>query len=226
VPYLIGLNGRRGSGKNTAAEFISEWASRRDLTTRSRGFADKLKHSALTALGFQVTEQDAIVLADELKTLGEVSTIIPNQSVYYAIEGRKFLQLFGTEAHRDIFGDNFWVDALLPHGLSRFDQNVPAWYDNFTYKVDENSYDYVDIACVTDVRFPNEAQRILNLGGQVWEIDRPLDEERDDHASEKPLPRELITLTIPNFEGIEEFESNVHAVCTGELHMKIVKGIL
>ena len=116
LPVLIGLHGRRGSGKDTAFAHIAEWAEGRGLTCVRRGFADKLKHSAFLALGFQIAESDALVLADDLKTMGEITTVIPQQSVIYTISGRKFLQLFGTESHRDLFGDNFWVDALLPLG--------------------------------------------------------------------------------------------------------------
>jgi len=125
LPVLIGLHGRRGSGKDTAFAHIAEWAEGRGLTCVRRGFADKLKHSAFLALGFQIAESDALVLADDLKTMGEITTVIPQQSVIYTISGRKFLQLFGTESHRDLFGDNFWVDALLPDGF------INAWPKDF-----------------------------------------------------------------------------------------------
>jgi hypothetical protein len=49
----------------------------------------------------------------------------------------------------------------------------------------------------TDLRYPNEAQRILDLGGEVWEIIRP-GLSSDGHASETPLPRELVSRRIRN----------------------------
>lgn len=40
---------------------------------------------------------------------------------------------------------------------------------------------------VDDVRFPNEADLIRTLGGQLWRIDRPSTEGDTDHASEGGL---------------------------------------
>lgn len=227
---LIGLHGRRGSGKDTAFGFIKEWAEGRNLSAVRRGFADKLKQSAAIALGFVGDPDDAIVLMDELKLFGEITTTIPNQSVMYTIEGRKFLQLYGTEAHRDIFGDEFWVDALLPMGNRDYPpEEWSRWKKNFTVSADKLPASMVqfgpqpaDIAVVTDVRFENEARRIKDLGGQVWEIERDTGTE-DSHASEVQLPRELVDFTIPNNKSLEEFQSQVRAACVGELHMRLIK---
>ena len=219
-PVLIGLHGRKGSGKDTAFGYIEDWAEGRGLTAARRGFADKLKHSALLALGFQIAEQDAIVLADSLKNLGEITTVIPGQSVLYTIEGRKFLQLYGKEAHRDIFGDDFWVDALLPGGFvnawpADFDGHTtrPAWHRNF---------DFADICVITDCRFGNEAQRIRDLGGVVWAIDRPVVEDGDDHVSEISLPPELVDLTIDNNGSLHKFGVEINSEMTIAFHMRFV----
>jgi hypothetical protein len=40
---------------------------------------------------------------------------------------------------------------------------------------------------VDDVRFPNEADLIRSLGGQLWRIDRPSAERNTEHASEGSL---------------------------------------
>jgi hypothetical protein len=50
-----------------------------------------------------------------------------------------------------VFGQAFWLDAALP--LDR---------------------DYSrQLVVVTDVRFTNEAQRVRDVGGHVWRIERP-----------------------------------------------------
>jgi len=221
LPVLIGLHGRRGSGKDTAFAHIAEWAEGRGLTCARRGFADKLKHSAFLALGFHIAESDALVLADDLKTMGEITTVIPQQSVIYTISGRKFLQLFGTESHRDLFGDNFWVDALLPDGFINawpkdFDGPLhrPAWHRNF---------DFADICVITDLRFENEAQRVHDLGGTVIEIDRKAVEIGDGHASEIRLPDEMIDLTIDNNGSLADLSREVKTNMTAEFHMRFVE---
>jgi len=35
-------------------------------------------------------------------------------AIEHSITGRQALQRYGTEGHRDVFGEDFWVDALLP----------------------------------------------------------------------------------------------------------------
>lgn len=222
-PILLGLTGKRGAGKDTAFSYINTWAEHRGLTACRRSFADKLKHSAALALGFDVNESDAVVLMDELKRFGEVSTIIPSQSVMYAIDGRKFLQLYGTEAHRDIFGAEFWVDALLP--LER--DEIPSLGDGALPEKDSprmgggwrRNFWYADVSVIADVRFTNEAARVRRLGGQIWKIDRDTGVE-DNHASEAGLEPDLIDLVIPNHATLDQFEHEIHTAMTTEFTMK------
>lgn len=212
MTQLIGLHGKAGAGKDTAFSFAQEWADERGALAVRRGFADKLKHSALTALGFILESSDALVLADGLKSLGEITTCIPDQSVLYTISGRKFLQLYGTESHRDFFGNDFWVDALLPTGdadqRARHDEFMP---DHWPYWADKGGWPIdTDYAIVTDVRFENEARRILDLGGVVWEIHRDAVDRGDTHQSEQTLPVDLINKTIYNGSTLEALRTEVY----------------
>lgn len=67
----------------------------------------------------------------------------------YYPETRILLQRAGTEAGRSILGEDVWVNALF-HDHS----TTPA-------------------LVITDVRFPNEAQAIIDRGGRVLRIERP-----------------------------------------------------
>lgn len=210
-PVLLGLTGLRGSGKDTAFGFIREWAEGRGLTAQRRSLADKLKHSAARSLGFdRLEENDAIVLMNELKEFGEITTYIPSQSIAFTIEGRQFLQFYGTEGHRDVFGGDFWADALLPKSEISFSQEIwpdrrpePDWWDNFAN---------ADICGICDVRFPNEGKRVKELGGQIWQIHRP-GMEQDGHSSEAGLPPEMIDLVITNNGTMDEFQDAVNRSC-------------
>jgi len=104
---------------------------------------------------------------DSLKIDGSVSWEMgPHHS---EITGRRYLQLYGTEAHREVFGDNFWIDQALP------DPCAPYY----------GRKDPFDLLVFTDVRYQNEAERIRECGGEVWLIDRPSVEDLpDSHASE------------------------------------------
>jgi hypothetical protein len=65
-------------------------------------------------------------------------------------EVRVLLQRTGTEAGRKVLGEDIWVDAL---------------FKDFRPKE--------EALVITDVRFPNEAQRIKDAGGVMIRIRRP-----------------------------------------------------
>ena len=98
---------------------------------------------------------------------------------------RVFLQRYGTEAHRDIFGQDFWVD----HAIKGIDPNK-----NYVF---------------TDARFENELQKIKSLGGYNLQILRPELSNEDSHASEVPPPRYLIDYSVDNDGDFERLYSQV-----------------
>lgn len=212
---LLGLSGRLHSGKDTSFGFVQEWAAERGLRAVRRGFADKMKVSGMRALGFVGTDDDLIMLANELKEMGEVSTVILSQSVLYTIEGRKFWQLYGTEAHRDVFGSDFWVDALLPTDFqpNYGDGPVRSWEINFCQDGTEPGSIGADIAVVTDVRFENEAERIKHLDGHLAEIIREEpDPDGNGHISEAGIPGHLVDYVIDNTTTLENLRDEVFYV--------------
>jgi hypothetical protein len=193
---LIGITGRMGAGKDTAFKHIARVARECGETAVRQAFADKLKVSAARALGFDGPTSDLVGVCNNLKVSGNI--MIEGDGCTTSLTGRQFLQWYGTEAHRDVFGTDFWVDALLPLGEAKGFGSTPrvaiarlAWQDNFPG---------ADYAVVTDVRFPNEAQRILDLGGEVWlvDADERLGANAETHASEATLPHEYITLVLYN----------------------------
>jgi hypothetical protein len=189
---IIGFNGFKGAGKDTAARGVAQRLADYGYFAARRGFADKMKIAGMRSIfGDQYSDAEMIAAANDLKGRGGGVTVnFPSWrgGTTYAIEGRTFWQQFGTEALRDTYGSDFHVNALLPLHCD--------WPANFK----TTDYPDVDVALVCDVRFTNEAQRILDLGGEVWEIVRP-GLSGDGHASEVPLPRELVTKTVMNRAG-------------------------
>lgn len=76
---------------------------------------------------------------------------------------RPLMQRLGTEVGREMFGQNFWVDLAID-------------------RIPDGSK-----VVFADVRFPNEAQAVKNLGGQVWRIMREGVLPANDHISEHAL---------------------------------------
>lgn len=190
---LIGLHGRLRSGKDTAYEEIERIAKSLDKKACRRAFGDNLKLSGMAALGLQ-----GLDLANKIKEQGEIVVRIDGEDIH-SISGREFWQYYGTEAHRNpslgsSFSEDFWLDNLLPHC---------KWTYNFA--------PLTDYAVVTDVRFPNEAQRIKDLGGEIWWInaDERLGPPNTDHPSEKRLPIGLLDYELTNNGPKEEFRAQV-----------------
>ena len=185
---LLGLSGQMGAGKDTVYELVRKelWP---EIVVRD-AFADRLKKSAAAALGYQ---DDPIGFCDMLKSHGNVRIVIENtpdlsQTRYLiSLTGRKFLQQYGTEAHRDIFGQDFWIDAMA------LDQ-----------KLDEV------LTVITDVRFPNEAKAIRSRGGMIWEIDASSRlGDRDTHSSETVLPTEYVDRYLDNNGTFDDLRASV-----------------
>ena len=199
-PILIGIAGRRNSGKNTVAGYIKEWGESNGLKVELQGFADRLKLSFARLFVPDATLEEALEFADYFKVHGELIANggalpldIADRFGNMRITGRLALQHYGTESHRDVFGDQFWVDQLVP----AFWHIKGPWSDD------------VDIGVVYDVRFPNEAQRIQEVGGINWSVLRRSAEQNDTHASEQVLSIEYIWDYIENNGTLDELRQEV-----------------
>jgi hypothetical protein len=166
---IVGLTGAKGSGKDTVGAYlVKEHAFER------KAFADPLKQSIAALFGIAFSD------IDKLKNDPEAFV-----GVYTF---RTFIQRYGTEAHRDVFGQNFWVDITLPLG---------GYYPGRAI-------------VVTDVRFRNEAERVRYLGGYNWHIHRKAAPENPlQHSSELFDYDDLIDSHIHNDDTLQELFDNV-----------------
>ena len=78
-------------------------------------------------------------------------------------EIRRLLQVFGTEVGREMFGEDFWVNQAF------------------------KDIERTDLIAFTDCRFPNEAQKVKEMGGEVWRIERTGIDAVNSHPSEHSL---------------------------------------
>lgn len=172
---IVGLTGKKRHGKDTVGSIL----------VGEHGFvriayADALKESAAALFDVPVGTWDELKNDPDAK----VSLRVKNPPGYAArsrsIAGfsvREFLQRYGTEAHRNVFGTGFWIDVARG-------------------KMEGALADDLSVV-VTDVRFDNEAKVIRDLGGLIVNIYRPqvVDENdtEDTHESEV-LPEDDFTL--------------------------------
>jgi len=183
---LVGFAGRKGAGKDTAASFLIEQGYTRIA------FADKLKEAVSNLFGIELD------LVDAMKDYGRID-VIHRDLFTTELTGRIFLQRFGTEMGRNTFGQNFWVDQ---------------WHDTWTaLSVMEPDKFHTGVV-VTDVRFTNEALAIHQAGGYIIDIARS-GYEPDGHASEEPLPSNIIDAYILNDGSLDDLREKVFATVEG-----------
>lgn len=164
---LIGLVGKKQTGKDTSFKFIKEAVSIAPhyLLTKRLALADKLKDVTADLFGVDRAKLDG---TDEEKDSPthirwkEVSNILyldffgRKEGLARAIATmdtfmthRELLQIFGTNACRGI---------------------MPAIWTEYLRRAIEASTAYINV--VTDARFPNEIEMLKNMGGYLVKLYR------------------------------------------------------
>ena len=150
---VIGLSGWARSGKDTTADYLVEKHGYVKMS-----FAAPMKE-ALYRLNPKVTINSVVGtplrVGIDIYGWDEIKDRCPDV--------RPLLQRFGTEVGRDMWGEDFWVDAAID-------------------SIEDGSK-----VVFADVRFPNEADAIKSLGGEVWRIERYGIGPANDHISEHAM---------------------------------------
>lgn len=146
-PFLIALCGPIGAGKDTVADYLSDKYGYTKV-----GFSDPV-YQALWALNPVVNLTDGTYrrLQDVVMDMGweTAKRSIP--------EIRRLLRHVGTEAGRDIHGEDCWV--------RRMEQtHMPQYY---AMNPDRKPPEAKSIV-IRDLRFENELRLVRNYRGQVW----------------------------------------------------------
>lgn len=137
LPPLIGVCGRKYSGKDTIGAYLVSY-----YAYKSYAFADDLKEVA-RRIGWDGNKDDV---------------------------GRALLQNLGS-AVRDVIDENTWINNVQKQIVAEQGEQESLW-----------------LACVTDVRQPNEVEWVHSHGGIVWRVTRPdIDRNHtlDQHETEK-----------------------------------------
>lgn len=178
---MIGLSGYARSGKDAVALILVEEHGYVRVS-----WADKLREAVYALNPMMVGGRGglgAMRYADLIDWKGYEGA---KDDPIFGAEVRRTLQRMGTEAGRNVLGENVWVDALLA-GL---DPNV-----NFV---------------IPDTRFPNEASAIsLRLGGQVWRVNRPGFAPTNNHPSETALDGWQFDVHIKNDGSLDDLRGTV-----------------
>lgn len=188
---IIGLSGYARSGKDEAAKVLVE-----EFGFIRVAFADKLR-DVLYALNplvsmdaWQITEKygppSPVYVQDVIDNFGWDGY----KTSEYGPEVRRLLQRLGTEAGRQTLWDSIWVDAALT-GLPQSAKVV-----------------------ITDARFENEAQAIVDRGGVVVRVSRSgvgptVGADGSIHPSETSLDDWKFNYWLHNNKTLAAFKQNV-----------------
>lgn len=109
---------------------------------------------------------------------------------------RQAMQSLGTEWGRKCMGDDLWVNLWEQRVMEYLAGSADA------------------LVVVDDVRFPNELQRVLRLGGVVLRIERPGIAPTNSHPSETAIDDAPGMVWMTNDGSIEELQRQAMVALT------------
>lgn len=171
---LVGLVGYAGSGKDAAAEALVAVGWTRVA------FADPVRQMALAI--------DPLIPCHVSRS-GHLSAFVAAVGWTEAKrhpEVRRLLQRIGTEAVRDLLGQDVWV-TLARRKIAAAGTSV----------------------VVTDVRFPNEAALIRSHGGALLRVTRPGVSAVNGHVSDQSVDAIQVDATLLNHLDLVSWQATV-----------------
>ena len=199
---IIGICGLIGCGKGTVGDILVE-----EYGFTKLSFADKLKDGVATVFNWDraMLEGDTV----ESREWRETQDDFWSRETGRTITPRLVLQEFGTDCMRHGFDDSIWV-SLVKQELVKYPKK------NFV---------------IPDVRFPNEANMIKSIHGEVWRVRRGQDpvwmrmyqdigvEPKDVHESEWRWANVDFNNIIYNDLGVDELKSQVKGLLVSNEHL-------
>jgi hypothetical protein len=162
---VIGVSGKKRSGKDTFFEIIKKSLSGRHFV-KKYAFADKVKKYAIKYFNVNPIE-------------------IKKEENRFLLQG--IGQVFRQEVDKD-----FWVNSVFS--------------DMYASRLKNPN----EISIITDVRYQNEAEKILSLeSGILVRVENPNTQILDYHESENELNNYPFDVKIYNDSSIEDYERKV-----------------
>lgn len=229
---IIGINGKIGSGKDTVGSIIQyltdenvkgmsfeDWyASNVYSVYQATGkweikkFAGKLKQIASLLTGVDVEKfEDQEFKKLEMPECWNRLQQSGRSKVWAPMTYRQFLQELGTEAMREGLHTNVWVNALFADYHLTPDKNANELFtEEFLTGSSTVHYEYPNWI-ITDMRFPNEMEAIVEKGGITIRVVRQ-GTILSTHPSEIALDGHTMHYEIINDGTIEDLVEKVREI--------------
>lgn len=178
---IVGFTGVAGSGKDTAAQALPEYVQVR--------FAEPVYWGVLAMdpyVGFHPDLEE-----NDIWSMSRLVDEIGWDKAKEWPEVRRLLQKYGTEAGRDIHGNDCWINIAK----NRIRQHLTE----------------AKRVKVTDVRFENEALALAGMKACIIRIVGPQRREGVDssHASEAGISDAFVSWTVVNDGTVEDLHRKV-----------------
>jgi hypothetical protein len=177
---IIGLNGVAQAGKDTVGKILCEKHGFERLA-----FADAMK----TGL-YNLNPIVGTVYGTPIRLKKLIDEIGWDEAKVAYPEIRELMQRYGTEAGREIHGQNCWISIL--------EKTIRA----------NPTTNYV----ITDMRFPDELDMVTHLGGQKIQVKRKGKTSVNSHISDAILDEVFFDGVLHNNGTLEQLEDAVNAM--------------
>jgi hypothetical protein len=232
---IIGISGRKQSGKNTVANYINghvlasrEMIKSFYIDSNGKLIVETTDSNGQVGFGeFDVTRKDKTFVEYAHKELWPYIKVYhfadPLKEMAINIFGIEPQLVYGTDEDKNKQTHMLWENMPNANGrsgnitsrefLQHFGTNIiRKLYNNAWVNATINKIVYEDseIAIIPDVRFPNEVEAIQKNGGVVIRLTRDL--HHSDHESEVALDKE--NYDWKNFDHIIDNTSiNIEELC-------------
>lgn len=208
--YVLTFSGRKGSGKDTAADQALDIVEQHTThqPTKRVAFADSIAHQVCELLGIEYDQYD---------TVKRINTTIEYAGGGFRFNGREIVRGIGM--------------MMRSYDENQFTRYVMSELESFVTAIADDDEAGSGVFAITDMRFENEIDMVKFLDGAtvgptyaeavdiVWVpiFVECMESNNDEHVTEQLQYRDLrmateTTMTVPNNRTVQDLRHDIEQV--------------